>query len=94
MIQILVSAYLSGLCLLAAAVVSCITVVPGGEKELAVVMGALLALAGGFAVASLGLWYHYRRHPHGWIFTSGKSRQLAYGIAILLTILLGVGVLG
>jgi magnesium-transporting ATPase (P-type) len=73
---------------------SAITVVPGGETTMGVVMGVLLVLSILCAGAALHLRSKFRANPESIIFKSKVLSGICIGISVILTVFLLLGVIG
>ena len=73
---------------------STITVAPGGETAMRIVMGVLFCLSVLSGIAALLLRRHLKKNPDARVFKSKVLAKICIAIAAILTILLVFGVLG
>ena len=86
--------YLVGLFTLASICTSAISVAPGGERAMAILTIILLSLAVCTAVGALLLRRLHCRRPEAVVFTSKLLARLAVSVAVFLTIIVFLGVIG
>jgi len=73
---------------------SAVTVAPGGETAMGVVMAVLPGLGAVCAGAALLLHRRFRRNPEAVIFKSKTVSAIGIGVAAILALLLLLGVMG
>ena len=86
--------YLAGLFTFALAMTSVITVAPGGEGAIAIVMVILLSSAICCVLGALLLHHLHRRKPDASVFTSKVLLRVLVTAAVFLTLFVLLGVLG
>ncbi len=82
--------YLSALLLLASLCASAITVVPGHESDIAVMVAG--SLTGSLLCAASAIFLHMRQWH--WIRESRRARNLFLGFAALATVIIGALTVG
>nr|CAP47766.1 putative integron gene cassette protein [uncultured bacterium]CAP47832.1 putative integron gene cassette protein [uncultured bacterium] len=86
--------YLAGLFAFAGALTSAITVAPGGEVAIAIVITILLSLAFLIVLGTLLLSAYHRRKPDARVFTSKALSRVVVTVAVFLTLIVLLGVVG
>jgi hypothetical protein len=86
--------YLCVLFIVALGFTSAITVVPGGETQIGIIMLVLLAFCITSGTTALILGHQFKSKPDLFIFTSKTVTRVCVGIAVVLTILILLGVIG
>jgi hypothetical protein len=86
--------YLCVLFIVALGCTSAITVVPGGETEIGIIMLVLLALCITSGATALILSHKFKSKPNFFIFKSKLVTRVSIGIAVVMTILILFGVIG